>query len=157
MRRVCVYIKECCLIHWMSGKNIAILFLPLIKINRVHSVLVTCITFIYYYYFLLQLLQRDPERRLGCMEDREPIRSHPFFRVLDWYKLERREIPPPFKPHVVSLQNVRDAFNTLTEAVSSTPSPNIFGDKNKPASMDRMLSINLYFLLVIILYNVTRV
>ena len=48
-----------------------------------------------------QLLQRDPEHRLGCMEEREPIRSHPFFRALDWYKLERREVPPPFKPHVV--------------------------------------------------------
>ena len=48
-----------------------------------------------------QLLQREPEHRLGCMEEREPIRSHPFFRTLDWYKLERREVPPPFKPHVV--------------------------------------------------------
>ena len=60
-----------------------------------------CSTLSFLLVLFAQLLQREPEVRLGCMEDREPIRAHPFFRGLDWNKLERREIQPPFKPHVV--------------------------------------------------------
>ena len=50
---------------------------------------------------ILQLLQRDPLHRLGCIEDREPIRQHPFYSSIDWVKLEKRQIPPPFRPAVV--------------------------------------------------------
>ena len=51
---------------------------------------------------VLQLLQRDPVERLGCIEERESIRSHPFFQDIDFVKLEARKIKPPFKPNVVS-------------------------------------------------------
>ena len=40
--------------------------------------------------------------RLGCIEDRLPVRDHPFFSPIDWIKLESREAEPPFKPKVVS-------------------------------------------------------
>lgn len=52
---------------------------------------------------LTQLLERDPSNRLGCIEDREPIRSHLFFREIDWNLLERRKLRPPYKPAVVSM------------------------------------------------------
>ena len=52
--------------------------------------------------YLDKLLQRDPAERLGCIEDRQPIRKHPFFKSIDFARLERREIPPPYKPSVVS-------------------------------------------------------
>ena len=51
---------------------------------------------------ILQLLQRDPTERLGCIEDREPIRNHPFFQDIDWVRLEGRKLRPPFRPNVVS-------------------------------------------------------
>jgi serum/glucocorticoid-regulated kinase 2 len=42
------------------------------------------------------LLTRDPAKRLGG----EAIRKHPFFKGLDWEKLEARDIEAPWKPPV---------------------------------------------------------
>lgn len=47
---------------------------------------------------LFQLFERDPSRRLGVVGY---IRTHPFFRTINWPALERREVDPPFKPKVV--------------------------------------------------------
>ncbi|GAM25981.1 hypothetical protein SAMD00019534_091560 [Acytostelium subglobosum LB1] len=47
------------------------------------------------------LLNRDPTKRLGSGEsDVEEIKSHPFFRSLNWTKVLNKEIDPPFKPHL---------------------------------------------------------
>ena len=59
----------------------------------------------------LQLLQRDPAERLGCIEDREKIRTHPFFREIDFVKLEARKLKPPFKPNVVGVNSVYQWIN----------------------------------------------
>lgn len=48
-------------------------------------------------------MDRNPAIRLGmpgCPQG--PIRSHPFFRSLDWKKIESRQINPSFRPVVVS-------------------------------------------------------
>ncbi len=60
--------------------------------------------------YLDKLLQRDPAVRLGCIEDQQPIRKHPFFRSIDFSRLERREIAPPYKPTVVSRLVTMGAF-----------------------------------------------
>jgi len=43
------------------------------------------------------LLTRDVEKRLGS-----EVKKHPFFKDIDWEKLEKREMEPPFKPKVKS-------------------------------------------------------
>jgi len=42
---------------------------------------------------ILKLLERDPQKRLGSgTKGAENIKSHPFFKELDWSKLSKREL-----------------------------------------------------------------
>ncbi|XP_051737582.1 ribosomal protein S6 kinase alpha-3 isoform X1 [Ctenopharyngodon idella] len=48
---------------------------------------------------LRSLFKRNPSNRLGAGADGvEEIKRHPFYATIDWNKLFRREIHPPFKP-----------------------------------------------------------
>nr|XP_018904831.1 PREDICTED: uncharacterized protein LOC109035592 isoform X2 [Bemisia tabaci] len=51
---------------------------------------------------LQELLEKDATKRLGSVETNSlgEITEHVFFRGLDWNKLERRELTPPYKPRV---------------------------------------------------------
>lgn len=50
----------------------------------------------------VQLLERDPSRRLGSgPEDGLEIKRHIFFKDIDWAALDRKEFEPPFDPKVV--------------------------------------------------------
>ncbi|KAI7900986.1 kinase-like domain-containing protein [Cokeromyces recurvatus] len=66
---------------------------------------------------LIKLLARDPNRRLGNRGTDE-IRNHSFFRSIDWVKLMRKEIQPPFKPTVKSAY---DTTNFDEEFTSEQP------------------------------------
>jgi len=45
------------------------------------------------------LLTRDVEKRLGSNSSND-VKKHPFFKDIDWDKLEKREMEPPYKPKV---------------------------------------------------------
>lgn len=47
-----------------------------------------------------KLLERDKTKRLGHKDDFAEILSHPCFANIDIQKLEKGEIPPPFKPSI---------------------------------------------------------
>jgi hypothetical protein len=50
----------------------------------------------------LQLLERNPKKRLGCgPKDAEEIKKHPFFKDIDWDKLDKKLLEPPFRPALV--------------------------------------------------------
>ncbi len=57
---------------------------------------------------ILQFLTKHPSRRLGCHPEtgEKDIKDHAFFKGLDWGKLERRELKPPYKPKIVSLRHI---------------------------------------------------
>ncbi|KAL8769993.1 MAG: hypothetical protein Q9209_004240 [Squamulea sp. 1 TL-2023] len=51
---------------------------------------------------LTRLLRKKPKDRLGVRmpKDLQLIKGHRFFRKIDWNKLEKRQLEPPFKPIV---------------------------------------------------------
>jgi hypothetical protein len=48
------------------------------------------------------LLVKNPSKRLGHQKEEEEIKSQPFFKRIDWEKIEAREVQPPFIPKIVS-------------------------------------------------------
>lgn len=57
----------------------------------------------------MQLLTRDPARRLGAgPDDALEIKRHPFFRSVDWDAMLQKRIPPPFFPQIVSSSSGAD-------------------------------------------------
>ncbi|KAG5276776.1 hypothetical protein AALO_G00109610 [Alosa alosa] len=82
------------------------------------------------------LLMKDPQCRLGCVEregGEEAITSHPFFSGLDWNALKKRELEPPFKPRIKSLEDVSNFDPDFTqEEPTLTPiedAPFTFGNQ----------------------------
>ncbi|XP_069674583.1 uncharacterized protein Pkcdelta isoform X2 [Periplaneta americana] len=69
------------------------------------------------------LLEKDASKRLGtneCMAG--DVMDQPFFRNMDWYALEQRELEPPFKPrvqHPLDVQYFDKAFTA--ERAKLTP------------------------------------
>uniref|UniRef100_W5LJB1 Protein kinase C n=1 Tax=Astyanax mexicanus TaxID=7994 RepID=W5LJB1_ASTMX len=56
-------------------------------------------------------LTKDPSCRLGCTErdgGEKAIAAHMFFKDLDWEKLKKRELEPPFKPRIKSFEDVNN-------------------------------------------------
>ncbi|XP_065113274.1 protein kinase C, eta, b [Paramisgurnus dabryanus] len=63
-------------------------------------------------------LTRDPASRLGCTNrdgGEEAIAAHPFFAGLDWEKLNKREIRPPFTPRIESVEDVNNFDPDFTQ------------------------------------------
>ncbi|XP_014771715.1 ribosomal protein S6 kinase 2 beta isoform X2 [Octopus bimaculoides] len=68
---------------------------------------------------LRALFKRNPQNRLGYgTKGIDGIKKHPFFASIDWDKLLRREVYPPFKPAVVRAD---EAFYFDSEFTSQAP------------------------------------
>ncbi|XP_007445974.1 PREDICTED: ribosomal protein S6 kinase alpha-2 isoform X2 [Lipotes vexillifer] len=68
---------------------------------------------------LRALFKRNPCNRLGAgLDGVEEMKRHPFFVTIDWNKLYRKEIKPPFKPAV---GRPEDTFHFDPEFTARTP------------------------------------
>ena len=84
-------------------------------------------------------LNKNPVERLGCRVSSSGERSgftdimhHVFFKTIDWDALERRQVPPPFKPKVDGEEDILLNFDPqfTTEPVHLTP--------DDPSLLDRI-------------------
>jgi len=65
---------------------------------------------------------------LGCnAKGEEDVRTHPFFRRIDWLKIESREVQPPFKPKIKHRKDVSNFDKQFTsEKLDLTPTDKLF-------------------------------
>lgn len=47
--------------------------------------------------FISGLLEKDPKKRLGT-ESKEEVLNHPWFSNVNWDKLYKKQIKPPYEP-----------------------------------------------------------
>ena len=65
---------------------------------------------------LTQLLNRNPKHRLGAQRDAAELKEHPFFKMIDWDALSKKQVTPPFKPVVESDESVANFDPEFTSA-----------------------------------------
>ncbi|QPG74912.1 hypothetical protein FOA43_002250 [Brettanomyces nanus] len=73
---------------------------------------------------ITKLLNRDPNKRLGY-EGVSEIKSHPFFKDIDWDKLNNKGYIPPYKPQV---RDSSDISNISSEFTSEEPKDSVVDD-----------------------------
>lgn len=71
---------------------------------------------------LVELLKKDPSQRLS---DPVKIKNHPFFKDIDWVKLNNKSYLPPFKPNV---ENLLDTSNFDAEFTNEKPQDSVVDD-----------------------------
>ncbi|KAL6453233.1 YPK2 Serine/threonine-protein kinase YPK2/YKR2 [Candida maltosa Xu316] len=71
---------------------------------------------------LIKLLQKDPSLRL---DEASEIKSHPFFKDIDWNKLLNKNYLPPFKPNV---ENLLDTSNFDPDFTNEKPQDSVVDD-----------------------------
>ncbi|KAL3613000.1 Protein kinase C, brain isozyme [Castilleja foliolosa] len=73
-------------------------------------------------------LTKNPQKRLGCgPTGEENVRTHPFFRRIDWARIEARDVQPPFKPKIKHRKDVSNFDKQFTqEKTELTPTDKLF-------------------------------
>lgn len=69
------------------------------------------ISFFIFFSFFVQLLRKNPDRRLGASErDAEDVKKQAFFRHVHWEDLLARRLKPPFVPTIVRNDSLKLYF-----------------------------------------------
>ncbi|KAF3853776.1 hypothetical protein F7725_014464 [Dissostichus mawsoni] len=65
-----------------------------------------------------KFMTKNPAKRLGCVVTQgceEAIKTHAFFREIDWVLLEQRKVKPPFKPRIKTKRDVNNFDQDFTK------------------------------------------
>ena len=77
--------------------------------------------------FILKLLVKDPRKRLGGgISDAEEVKSHRFFRTINWDDLLQKNIPAPFVPKIhadTDVSNFSEEFTSMNPVDSPGVTP----------------------------------
>lgn len=68
--------------------------------------------------FVKGLLNRNPAHRLGAKGDAEELMAHAFFNDVDWSKLSKKMLSPPFKPKLKGELDTSNFDPEFTNALS---------------------------------------
>ncbi|KYQ88168.1 putative protein serine/threonine kinase [Tieghemostelium lacteum] len=74
------------------------------------------------------LLQKDPKKRLGSNGGATEIKKHPFFKGVQWRKLELKELPSPYIPKTSDIRDISNFdMEFLKQSIrdSYSASPNL--------------------------------
>ena len=82
---------------------------------------------------LKSLLERNPKKRIGYGPNgTEDIMNHPFFEPIDWERLEKKEIKPPYVPKTRKIDDLRHIDPVfLDETLQDTPGLSGLGPSQK--------------------------
>ncbi|KAH3899730.1 related to Serine/threonine-protein kinase YPK2/YKR2 [Saccharomycodes ludwigii] len=70
---------------------------------------------------IIKLLNRNPLERLGCKNGAQDIKSHAFFKNIDWDLLIKRKYIPPFVPNCGTDDNSTGLLNFDSEFTMQKP------------------------------------
>ncbi|CAK7202732.1 hypothetical protein SEUCBS139899_005459 [Sporothrix eucalyptigena] len=96
---------------------------------------------------LIRLLRKEPRKRLGANmpKDLETIKSHRFFRKIDWVRLAARELEPPIQPVITDpelAENFATEFTDLPLSPTMSPAMDVGGRDPDPYSSSKPLGRN---------------
>lgn len=68
-------------------------------------------------------MERDPKKRIGYgTKDALELMEHPFFKSIDWEKLAKKEVKPPYIPKTKRIDDLRHIDSMFKEEkVEDTP------------------------------------
>lgn len=81
----------------------------------------------------MQLLEKNPEQRLGFKDDATEIKAHPWFEKVNWAALTSKSIKAPFVPILTS-----DADNSNFDEEFTTCSINSYSENQSDISGEGM-------------------
>jgi len=78
---------------------------------------------------IVALLNRDPKKRLGSKADIDDLKAHAFFKDINFEKMMKKEIDPPYKPKIKANDTTSNFDTTFTSepVVDSVAQPSGLG------------------------------
>ena len=87
---------------------------------------------------LTRLLRKEPKRRLGASmpKDMQTIKSHRFFKKINWQQLKKRQLEPPIKPLITDPALAENFAPEFTGLALSPTTPSALAGTNSMMDND---------------------
>lgn len=65
--------------------------------------------------FIMSLLEREMNKRLGSTGDAVEVKAHPFFKGVDWDAIYHKRLAAPFRPRITNILDTANFENEFTK------------------------------------------